>query len=103
MTLGELVIEKSIKLGEQKQCMQAHLEPSKVMPEGAQVFIKTVLACNYKEEIESSQILLTEANASLAENEKMLPCANKKVQKLLTMVLIAAFSLKCTCRSKWDQ
>ncbi|KAG0425217.1 hypothetical protein HPB47_027602 [Ixodes persulcatus] len=81
-TVCEPVTEKKIKLGEEKMCVERCLESSKAMMERAQGLIKMELRHKNMDEIESGQVLLAEANASLSANMAKLATVNEKLQRL---------------------
>ncbi|KAG0421112.1 hypothetical protein HPB47_002989 [Ixodes persulcatus] len=81
-TVCEPVTDKKIKLGEEKLCVERCLESSKAMMEHAQGLMKMGLRHKNMDEIESGQVLLAEANASLSANMAKLATVNEKLQRL---------------------
>lgn len=82
LTVCEPVTGKKIKLGEEKLYLERCLESSKAMLERAQGLIKMGLRHKSMDGIESGQVLLAEANASLSENMAKLASVNEKLQRL---------------------
>ncbi|KAH7969062.1 hypothetical protein HPB52_014179 [Rhipicephalus sanguineus] len=74
--------EKKRKLCDEKERLEKGLDSSKAMFERAQGLIKSGVTSRNMDDVECGQVLLSEANSSLAENMAKLAAVNEELQKL---------------------
>lgn len=79
---NQSTVEKKRKLCDEKERLEKGLDSSKAMLERAQGLAKAGVTKRNMDDVECGQVLLSEANSSLAENMAKLAAVNQELQKL---------------------